>query len=74
MVTSIQKYLHVNKIYWKIIDDPEFVDLRNVLDNVMKERHEANIGTVRRQAGLITYAYEQELWDKGLLGRKIQTC
>ena len=38
MVTSIQKYLHQNKVPWKIIDGPEFIDVKNVLDNVMKER------------------------------------
>ena len=36
LVISIQKYLHVNKIYLKIIDDPEFEDdrPRNILDNM----------------------------------------
>ena len=46
LVISIQKYLHVNKIYLKIIDDTEFEDHRpiNILDNVMKERTEMNKG------------------------------
>ena len=38
MITSIQKYLHQNKIFWKLIDDVEFIEVRTVLDNVMKER------------------------------------
>ena len=70
LVTSIQKYLHVNKLYWKIIDGPEFVDLHNVLDNVMKERMQANIGTVKCQAKLIDYDLENELWNRGVLGEE----
>ena len=61
MCTSIQKYLNVNKIPWKILEGPKFEDLRNVLDNIMKERTKANIGTVKHQASLITYEYENEL-------------
>ena len=37
MVTSIQKYLHQNRVMWKLLDDVEFIDLKVVLDNVMKE-------------------------------------
>ena len=37
LVVSIQKYLNLNRIPWKIIKGPEFTDLRTVLDNVMKE-------------------------------------
>ena len=68
LVTSIQKYLHVNKVYWKLIESPEFEDLHNVLDNVMKERTEAQIGTVKHQAKFITYEFENDLWEKGFLG------
>ena len=68
MYTSIQKYLNVNKIPWKILEGPKFEDLHNVLDNVMKERTKANIGTVKCQSSLITYEYENELWEKGILG------
>ena len=68
MCTSIQKYLNVNGLGWKIIEGPQFSDLCNVLDNVMKERTEANVGTVRKQASLITYEHENELWEKGVLG------
>ena len=68
MVISIQKYLHQNSIFWKIIDDPEFRDVCTVLDNVMKERVERNIGMVRKQANYIDYSVENDLWDKGILG------
>ena len=37
MATSIQKYLHQNRVMWKLLDDIDFTDLKVVLDNVMKE-------------------------------------
>ena len=68
LVVSIQKYLHVNDINWKILDEVEFRDLRNVLDNVIKERTQAQVGTVKRQANIIMYEFENELWERGVLG------
>ena len=44
MVVSIQKFLNENNIPWKILDDPEFIEVRTVLDNVMKERALFNVG------------------------------
>ena len=38
MVVSIQKYLNQNDVAWKLIDGVEFVNVKNVLDNTMKER------------------------------------
>ena len=68
MVTSIQKYLSQNNVFWKLIDDPEFIDVRTVLDNLMKEHAEQNIGVVKRQANFIPMEFENVLWDKGVLG------
>ena len=36
----------------------------------MQERTAANIGVVKRQAGLITYEHENALWSKGILGEE----
>ena len=68
LCTSIQKYLNINNIPWKIVKDREFNELQVVLDNVVKERAEANTGTVKKQAEVLTYDYENELWDSGILG------
>ena len=70
LVTSIQKYLHVNKLFWKLLDDVEFGDICNVLDNVMKERTQANVGTVKKEAKVISYDLENELWLRGILGEE----
>ena len=58
LVIALQKYLNVNRIPWKLIDDPHFEDVKNVLDNVMKQCTESNVGTVKRQAELITFDQE----------------
>ena len=68
LCTSIQKYLNINRIPWKLVKGNEFQELQVVLDNVMKERASDNIGMVKKQAEVITYEYENELWQKGLLG------
>ena len=37
MIVTIQKYLVVNKLKWKLVEGDEFEELRNVLDNIMHE-------------------------------------
>ena len=68
MIVAIQRFLVINKVKLKLLDDPAFDEMRTVLDNVMRERTEQNIGVVKRQAGLITFEHENSLWLKGVLG------
>ena len=68
MIIALQKYLNVIKIPWKLIDDPQFENVKIVLDNITKERTGLNIGVVIRQAELITYDQENLLWREGVLG------
>ena len=65
---AIQSYINENGKNWKIVDGPEFKELRNVLDNVMKERALINLGTVKKQANVISTEFEAHLWDSGILG------
>ena len=67
MCVVIQKYLHVNKILWKIIEGAEFLEIKIVLDNVMKERTEMGVGTNKKIAKLITFDMEADLWKCGFL-------
>ena len=69
MIVSIQHHLVENGLNWKLIDGTEFAKVRTVLDNVMKECAQNNIGTVKRQANVITYEYEN-MWDKNILGEQ----
>ena len=68
LVISIQKYLNEKGKDWKLVESRQFVEVRNVLDNVMKERASRNIGTSVKQAKYISLNFEEELWKKGLLG------
>ena len=68
LVAAIEKYLHINRIMWRLVHGPEFLDLRNVLDNVMKERTAMNVGVSKKQAGLISCEVEENLWSTGILG------
>ena len=65
---AIQKHLNVNRIPWKLIDGVKFENVQIVLDNVMKEHTQMNVGNVKKQANLITYDQENMLWKKGILG------
>ena len=70
LCVAIQKHLRLHKIMWRIIDGPEFQNLKNILDNVMKQRAQMNIGTTKKQAELISYEYEQKLWCDNVLGEQ----
>ena len=68
IMCCIQNFLRKNDVKWKILHGDEFKILENVLDNVMKERASQNIGLVKRQAQVISMRFEQDLWDRNVLG------
>ena len=68
MAVSVQRYLNENGLNWKLVDGPDFTNFRIVLDNIMKEIALQNIGTTKRQAQYITLDFENQLWEKGVLG------
>ena len=53
LVVSLQKHLMSKGKVWKLVEGPEFKQIRTVLNNLMKERAKANIGMVKRQAEVI---------------------
>ena len=68
MVVALQKYLKVNRLYWKLVDPIEFPDLNIVLDNIMQERTAMNLGVLKGQAQVISFDNEDLLWKAGILG------
>ena len=60
-------FLSKNSIRWKLLDQPEFLNLRNVLDNTMKERTASGLG-VRRSSDIISLSHEDTIFQKGILG------
>ena len=39
LVIMLQMYLNECGLFWKLLDWPQFINLRNVVDNTMKERY-----------------------------------
>ena len=68
LCVSIQKLLSLKGKNWKLVEDGQFLQLRTVLDNLMKERAQCQIGMVKRKAGVISHNIEAQLWESGKLG------
>ena len=64
LVIMIQMYLYENSIYWKLLEDQEFLSIRNVVDNTMKETHSAGMG-VRKSSEIISLDNENQMLRKG---------
>ena len=67
IVICIQMHLHEYMVLWKLLEHPEFVSLRNVVDNMMKIRHSEGLG-VHRSADVITVSHEDRLYSSKVLG------
>ena len=67
IVICLQMHLHENCEAWKLLDQDEFMPLRNVVDNTMKERHSMGLG-VRKSCDVISLKQEEVLFNKGVLG------
>ena len=63
LIYNIQMYLRKKRIGWRLFDPIQFMDLRNTIDNLMKERTAQGLGQ-KNQAHLITFAMEEILWEK----------
>ena len=68
LVLSIQMYLETQDMKFKLLDDPDFNQVRNTLDNVMKEKASRGVGTRTKQAQEITEDEEDSLWRCSALG------
>ena len=68
LVLSIQMHLEKLDIKYQFLDDPDFKQIRNTLDNVMKEMASRGIGTRSKQAQEITEDEEESLWSCSALG------
>ena len=66
-IFNIQMHLRKNRIGWKLFHPVHFMDLRNCVDNIMKDRTAHGLAKKNR-ANYITFAMEELLWVKGILG------
>ena len=67
LVIMIQMYLHEKGIFWKLLDEGQFVTLCDVVDNTMKERHSAGLG-VRKSSDIISLEHKSKMFNLGILG------
>ncbi len=67
LLIMIQLHLEKSGLDWKLLDDKEFLSVRNTLDNLVKERAQSRVG-VEKKFDPITVENEEELWSQGLLG------
>ena len=66
-IYNIQMHLRKKKIGWRLLDPVQFLDLRNTIDNIMKERTAKGLGKENPSLP-ISFAMEELLWQKGILG------
>ena len=51
-----------------IYKDPKFSFFRSTFDSVLKDLHQKGIGNTKKQAEVISFELEEEMWHNGLLG------
>ena len=67
IIFNIQMFLRKRRIGWKLFDPVQFMDLRNTVDNIMKERTKQGLAK-KTQSEIISFAVEELLWVKQVLG------
>ena len=67
-IVSLQLWLHMRGKCVKFLDDPDFAQIRNCLDNRMKELSRHGIVQLHNQADVITVEDETVTWAKNILG------
>ncbi len=68
ILMCIQFYLEKKGLFWKVVDDPEFVKLKFTLDNVMKKRCATRVGNEVKASTRLSYSDEDKMWASGVLG------
>jgi len=61
LVIQLQLFLEQNGLNYKLLNEDCFIQLKNTLDFVMKERASAGIGIEKRKALAITLDEEEQL-------------
>ncbi len=68
ILMCIQFFLEKRGLFWKLLDDPEFVRVKFTLDNIMKKRTQALCAPEVRSSTPISYSDEDKMWESGVLG------
>ena len=68
LITMVNSYFKSNKLPYNFFEDDEFFDLRNVLDNRMKDLTKRGLIAPRVKAVPVSVSEEDMLWSKKILG------
>ena len=68
LVICLQLFMFINGRKLKLLDDDKFVNVRNCLDNRMKELSREGHVHPRNQAVPITLEQENDMWERNILG------
>ncbi len=68
IVVMLQLHFEKKGQTLKLIDDPEFVKVKNTLDNLMKKRAADRVSETKKAADPISVQAEDELWRQNVLG------
>ncbi len=69
LLMSLQMYCHSKGVYHKFMQEPDFADIRNILDNLMKSLSYMGYITKKEKALLFTLSEEEQMWASGILGQ-----
>ena len=69
LVLCIQFYLKKKGIFWKLVDDPDFVRLKFTIDNLMKKRAGERLAS-SMVSEAISFDQEEILWKSNVLGEQ----
>ena len=71
LIMGVQIYMGMNGGRpMRLLNDPNFTQVKNALDYTMKDRREKVLGVNVKQADIITREMENEMWEKGILGHE----
>ena len=68
ILICIQFHLESIGLFWKLLNDQMFSDVKYTLDNIMKLRTSQGVGISVRKAQILSHFDEELLWSLGLLG------
>ncbi len=66
----IQFFLEKRGLFWKLLDDDEFIKVKFCLDNLMKKRTQELCAPEVRSSTPISYSDEDQMWSAVVLGEE----
>ncbi len=68
ILMCLQFHLEKRGLFWKLLDDSDFVKVKFTLDNIMKKRAQSQCTPDVWCSTPISYSDEEKMWSSGILG------